>query len=1102
MVIQCQLVEWTSDCDPGVDPLTPAANFQALAAYIECFEIGADPGANRGVRYSHGFSDGAINRCSGAFYADGLNDIAAQVYDLGCVAMHDPIGAVSAGTPEARANITAFGASSFTLNWNIGDSVPRKMRVMLFGGDITNVAIGSLIHENGAYPGGIHAVALGFAPNFAMLSGDQFGRVINKAPWNALGGHGLHTTGGSNNMGFITQTQEASYCVRERDNGNGSADANGFGCCFGASNNQQCPTPNQNFKATCNGTGFELDNSFGNPPNDDIRIVYMAIAGDFSVEVGTVRSPIAPGLIELDTAFVPVAGLVFGGVGTCSPTTPQISNQPKGTFGMFDEVTDSCYWHGSAGTIRSSFDTTPAIVLHYQAIEAGAPFQILETASLIRRSDGIDLNFENADTSDRNLAYIIFGNSGVSALNINLPVISSGALPPISIQQTFEEKEVWPLHDRTFLRSVTGNAHDAVRAVEVDWTHGAHPALKTWLYWDGRPAVGGKITAHAKVSFPKDATGLWTALTNDTGVNAPNLDGLTWTVNVSPQADALLNRGHLTVRLAQSRRFTAWMNGLIFNPQLVRMGSPAWENTSLVPVARDGPDFDAIPWPSFFDHVGDVVDTARIDRWIEEFVGAPPTSKHGFTGIFFEGFHSWEDGGRESGTYGGGDSGVGNFPTDDQDPSYQFFECLEYFAGELYKLGCCMCVRYQGTEGDGNENGLPGGYNGTQALRLQDHYAARLLEIPGVTIDYGVNPSLYNGAPSPPDADFTLVRAVFNPFYTRLAVTKAHYRKIAQTAGEPDAIVMCQNYRGNVAQVATSMFQPISDLTEVNCYQAQGLAWDDALPGPLPVNHPLRAGYADLLENDEDQAGTPGSGFHASFCSDGWVIRNATEWTAEQIFETVLKAFLGGVVGAQMGDLTLTKPFQDAAEAGKGPSNIFSNRAALAVIFSFMHWDPLGSAGSQRYVLNMLPVLKAWLSGYSGSGGNEVGPVGFYDPTDDQRYILAWANDGDPETNEILFDFSITGANMVATTGGVAVDLNNPAYVEFPITVVPVQGAGLFTTIKLPTVANPLTSKWVLHLDSSYPTSLAINLPVLSSGALPAVTIALGNLTINLPVEG
>ena len=1115
MTIECQLLEFTPDTDTGNDSSVELTglDFTPMAAIVMCHEHDSSGVIGRGIRFSNGFSDAVNDACSGWYVNDGSNNARMELLDDACIAIHDGTG-LNAGTPLAKATISAFGADFITLNWSInfvpsGGAASRVVRILVLGGDITNVAVGTEINENGTYPLSIN---VGFTPNACLFTGDQYGQHVNDPPWNANGGHGL-SPNGSNHFGFCNDTpEEASAAWRERNNGRGTSNAVNVGLGFASSANNSCNPPNQIFLSDIVANGYRITQTAGMGANNDIRIAHMCLAGTFNTKVGSFASPAtAPNTVSLGLGFAPVGGVFVGGQSNCPQepgvdpnTQAKYGREPKAVISVFDSVNQSVYWAGNNGIVRASADSDTGIILHANAVDQVVPVVVQEVATRTIQASDLDVVFTQTVSRLWNTAFIVFGNT--ASITVKLPVLSAGTtLPRIKVTAELPAFEVWPMFEHTLKEPLTGNAYDAADQVRVDWTHSTHPAFTSYLYYDGRPAVGGEFNTILRLSFPKGATGLWTATFVDTGGSAPNLNGIVLKVQVAAQPSAVLNRGHLTSRAAQSRKFFAWMNAGLFNPQLVQMGGWAWENSPLVPPIREGPDFDGLPWPSFFDHTLDAVDTVRANNWIEEFVGTPPGSNHAFLGIYAHGYHAWRDGGKEGGGYGGGiPSGAdpdGHFPNDDRDPSYQYFEVMEYFAKELYKIGCCLVIRHMGDETDGNEQNLPTGYNGAQAKRLQNQRIARICEIPSVAVDWAYDCWEFNGAPATPTGDYSLVQAVFDPFKTYFAVTRSHYRKLSQAAGEPNLIVMCRGYRGTSP---VSCLHPISDSVEVVCYENQGPGWRTASGGGS-LNFPASVGYQDMLDNDLDENGVSAGVFRAGFCADQWRIRASNDWTEDEIFETIVKSFLGGFIGGAMADLSLglatpAKTFLDEANEGRAPSNLWDTPFVLANIFSFFHWDPLGTFGGQRYNLNMVPALTAWLFGYSQTPTNELGPVGAYDPTDKRKYLLAWVNSGDPQTDEILFDFSTTGANMVATTGGIAVNIDDPTYTEYPITVVPVQGAGLFTTIKLPSATAPVVGRWLVHIDPSYPLTATIQLPVLPATALLAIQVTLGNLTISLPV--
>lgn len=201
--------------------------------------------------------------------------------------------------------------------------------------------------------------------------------------------------------------------------------------------------------------------------------------------------------------------------------------------------------------------------------------------------------------------------------------------------------------------------------------------------------------------FTGTRTGTWTFTTSSSD---PELDDMTGTVEISPQADPDLH-GLLTTR---GNKFARWTGTGNLDPFLVRIFADASNEVA----ARFGCD-----------------DYEDMRCWSEAFIRAyaEKAREHGMSHIFLFVAHQWFRPGSRRHT--------GHSETN---PSLESFRVLERAIQVAREEGVAVHLWVWGDESRAmTPVGLPGGVNGEVDRRLQRYIAARLGPLPGWTLGYG-----------------------------------------------------------------------------------------------------------------------------------------------------------------------------------------------------------------------------------------------------------------------------------------------------------------------------------------------------------------------------
>ena len=228
--------------------------------------------------------------------------------------------------------------------------------------------------------------------------------------------------------------------------------------------------------------------------------------------------------------------------------------------------------------------------------------------------------------------------------------------------------------------SWSGSPHDVVAIATFTHTQSGE-VRQTPLFFDGENSVGEGVW---RVRFCGSLPGTWSFVTTST------------------DADLTGHTGNVVITASNSPGFvrsvgTKWVregNGKAFVPQYAMYAGPHYYAS----------------------------DPTLIDQAIETFL-----VQHGFNGFHVPVYMRWFDIERDDA------SGLTNF-----DPDLDTFRALEQLIRRTYEAGGTVHLWQWGDEqASQTPDSLPGGYGGTEDVRLLRTIAARLAPLPGWTMGYG-----------------------------------------------------------------------------------------------------------------------------------------------------------------------------------------------------------------------------------------------------------------------------------------------------------------------------------------------------------------------------
>ncbi|HEX2472701.1 MAG TPA: hypothetical protein VHJ59_08120, partial [Nitrososphaera sp.] len=384
---------------------------------------------------SYGFSDGTNDACQAQRTDESAEVESVTMRDDSVIAIID----LATNAIVSQADVSAFAAGSFTLNWSVqSDTTAMQIHYMVAGGtDITNVgvvsaAIGDINTGNHSYNGS----GTTFTPDFAlMMTGSENYNTVNvlntsndrsvicigaakstTQRWVMWGRD--ETVGISDCDMYITSTR----CLSECSSATGAIVGDGDFVSFD--------------NAAGGGITVNITDAFTNAGN---RLAFLLVKGG-TWDCGTFQQRSGTGTQDVTIATGLDPELVFlGGINSATSGTV-VANCYLGIGGS-DGTNEGCSWTGCLNA--SSVFVTANTGLNTKVFRQATPLATPTSSTTDAECDMSDmattgqftLNWTTADTTQRQMAFWVLGPSAAAGNNVERGLSESVTVTETSLNR-------------------------------------------------------------------------------------------------------------------------------------------------------------------------------------------------------------------------------------------------------------------------------------------------------------------------------------------------------------------------------------------------------------------------------------------------------------------------------------------------------------------------------------------------------------------------------------------------------------------------------------------------------------------------------------------